>query len=118
MVRMNVAEPFALPLFLNRRNKALTGWIVALGATIVYLVSNHVHLFTPRSLPMWALDEAIPFWPQTVWIYLSEYAVIFILFMMSKDDTNANKFLYAFASLQVVCGIIFVLWPTTYPRDL
>ncbi len=115
---MNVAEPFALPLFLNKRNKALTGWIVALGATIVYLSSNHIHLFTPRPLPMWAIDEAIPFWPQTVWIYLGEYAAIFILFMMSDDDINANKFVYSFASLQVVCGAIFVLWPTTYPRDL
>jgi hypothetical protein len=102
MVWMNVAESFALPLFLNKRNKALSGWIVALGATVVYQLSNHIHIFTPSSLPMWAADEAIPFWPQTVWIYLSEYAAIFILYMMSDDDTNANKFLYSFATLQVL----------------
>lgn len=105
-----------LPLFLNKKNKALTGWIVALSATLFYLSSNHLHVFEPTSLPITAIEQAIPFVPLTVWIYVSEYWAIVLLYAMAKDDTNANRFVYAYTSLQVVSFVIFMLWPTTYPR--
>lgn len=106
----------ALPLFLNPQNKSLTGWIVALLATILYLSSNHIHVFEPTTLPITALDEAIPFVPHTVWIYVCEYGAIVLLYARARDVVNANRFVYAFVALQVVSLCIFMLWPTTYPR--
>lgn len=111
-----MSNAWALPLFLNTQNKALTGWIVALLATVLYLSSNHVHVFEPTSLPMTSLDQAIPFVPHTIWIYVSEYAAIVFLYAMSRDEVNANRFVYAFTALQLVSLCIFMLWPTTYPR--
>jgi membrane-associated phospholipid phosphatase len=116
MVRMNAVESLTLPLFVNKRNKAMVGWIIAMFASLIYQLSNHIHFFAPTSLPLLALDRAIPFVPQTVWIYVGEYVAIVALYMMSNDDRNVNKFVYAFTALQVAHFLIFMMWPTTYPR--
>jgi membrane-associated phospholipid phosphatase len=113
---VGMSDAWALPLFLNKQNKAWTCGLVALLATVLYLFSNHVHVFEPVTLPVTALDTAIPFVPHTVWIYISEYWAIVLLFALSRDLVNANRFAYAFAALQVVCASMFMLWPTTYPR--
>src|SRR5262249_48360591 len=36
---------------------------------------------------------------------------------LCRDTLNLNKYLYSFISLQAVSVLIFMLWPTTYPRD-
>ena len=86
-------------------------------AGILYLTSNHIHLFPPRLLPMSPLDHAVPFMPWTVWIYTSEYLFFAAVYVTCRDLVNLNKYLYSFIVLQSVSVAIFWLWPTTYPRD-
>src|ERR1700751_2150949 len=109
---------FALPLFLNRRNKYFYSllWVV-IGASL-YLGSNHYPIYTPKMLPMTQWDQAIPFVPWTVWIYSSEFFLFFAVYIFSRDLANANKYLYSFLALQISSVTIFMLWPTTYPREL
>jgi membrane-associated phospholipid phosphatase len=82
------------------------------------MVSNHNPVFTPQLLPMTAWDKAIPFLPYTYWIYTSELFLFFSVYIVCKDLINANKYLYSFLALQIASVLIFVLWPTTYPREL
>jgi membrane-associated phospholipid phosphatase len=109
---------FTLPIFLKPQNKYFFSVLwVFIGASL-YLTTNHYPIFPAQMLPMTALDRAIPFIPQTVWIYSSEMFLFFSVYILSKDLVNANKYLYSFLALQIVSVTVFFLWPTTYPRDL
>ncbi len=107
----------SLPLILNRENKIFIGVAWFIIAASLYLSSNHVHFFDPHFLPMSWMDSGIPFIPQTVWIYLSEYVFFYSIYLICKDIVNLNRYIYSFMALQLVSVLIFWLWPTTYPRD-
>jgi membrane-associated phospholipid phosphatase len=108
----------ALPLFINRENKYPIGLFLFTIATAIYLTTNHFHLFPPQYLPMTWVDLAVPFLPNTVWIYMSEYYYFAVIYVLCKDMVNLNKYFYSFLSLQFISCVIFWAWPTTFPRDL
>lgn len=107
----------ALPVFLTEQNKVVVGLLLFAVAAIWYLMVNHYQLFAPQLLPMLWIDKAVPFLPNTVWIYTSEYLLFPIIYLICKDLLNINKYVYSFLALQLVSCIIFWLYPTTYPRD-
>jgi membrane-associated phospholipid phosphatase len=124
--RMNTSNPasrpvmvneWALPLFLTRENKYPAAILTFSIAIVLYLLSNHFHLFTPQLLSMSWIDDAVPFLPNSLWLYLSEYVFFIAVFALCKDMANANKYLYSFLALQIVSVAIFLVWPTTFPRD-
>ena len=86
-------------------------------AIALYLLANHFHLSSPQLLPMSWVDERVPFLPNTVWIYISEYIFFTVVYLVSRDMANLNKYLYSFLTLQIVSVLIFWAWPTTFPRD-
>jgi len=108
----------SFPLFLNRKNKIWVGLLWSFVASVLYLTSNHNPIFEPKFLNMWWIDSATPFIPQTIWIYASEIPFFLTVYFLSKNLENTNKYLYAFFFLQLVSVAIFVIYPTTYPRDL
>ncbi len=108
----------SLPLFLTQKNKIWVGTIWTIVASILYLVSNHYPFFPPRQLPMTWIDERVPFIPETIFLYLSEYPLFFSVYLLARDMKNLNKYLYSFLFIQIFSVVIFMLWPTTYPRDL
>ncbi|MEO5970291.1 MAG: phosphatase PAP2 family protein [Bdellovibrionia bacterium] len=114
----SVSKTFALPIFVNKENKNPV--VLAFGsiAFLLYILSNHFHWFTPQLLPMSWLDNAVPFIPLTVWIYISEYLFFVAVVLTCKDMINLNKYIYSIMGLQTVSVLIFTIWPTTYPRDL
>ncbi len=107
---------FALPLFITAKNKTLVGIIAFIFATIIYLSSNHFLFFAPHYLPLTKLDRTIPFIPATIWLYLTEYFLFISTYLLCKDLTNLNKYLYSMMAIQIVSVIIFICWPTIYPR--
>ncbi|MGK5084923.1 phosphatase PAP2 family protein [Bdellovibrionota bacterium FG-1] len=112
------SEVRALPLFVSRGNKWPAGVVMYGMAAAVYLLCNHFHLFPPQELTRSWLDLTIPFFPQSIWIYTSEYLFFASLYYCAKDILNLNKYLYSFLCLQFMSCMIFLLWPTTYPRHL
>jgi hypothetical protein len=108
---------WALPLFLTERWKYLAGALMFVFAAILYLASNHLHFYPPQMLPMSWIDHAVPFLPNTVWIYVSEYVFFITVYVTCRDMVNLNRYLYSFVVLQIVSCLIFWAWPTTYPRD-
>lgn len=112
------AAPFSLPLWITKETKLICGLIAFGFAALIYMAANHFPIFPPQLLQMTWLDNVIPFVPSTVWIYTSEYVFFAVVFLMSRDMKNVNKYLYSFLALQTTSVAIFYLWPTTYPRDL
>lgn len=111
------ARGFSLPLFVSIENKYTVGFILFVYAAAIYLTSNHFHFFPPQLLPMSWVDLTVPFIPETVWIYISEYLFFATVYICCKDMVNCNKYIYSFLALQTVSVLIFWIWPTTYPRD-
>jgi membrane-associated phospholipid phosphatase len=108
----------SLPLVINDGNKIAYGLILAAVTAFLYLTSNHIHLFEPHYLPMTWVDRTVPFIPETVWIYTSEYYLFVVVYLTLKNRENINRYVYAFLFQQVISIAIFWLWPTTYPREL
>lgn len=109
---------WSLPIFMTKENKSVMGVWLAFANLFLYLFSNHFHFFTPQLLPLSTWDNQIPFVPHTVWIYMSEYVFFIVVYITCKDLMNLNKYFYSFLFLQIISVIIFLAWPTTYPRDL
>lgn len=107
----------SLPTFITQKNKVLAGVILSVISVALYLLSNHYPIFKPRMLPMTWIDERVPFVPQTIFIYLSEYFLFGFVYFFAKDMKNLNKYIYSFLFLQTFSVIVFLLFPTTYPRD-
>lgn len=87
-------------------------------AYLLYFVTNHHPYFTPKELPMSWIDEAVPFVPWTVLIYVSEYFYFTFVYMLCRNHRVLNQYLYAFFCTQLFSCAIFFFFPTTYPRDL
>jgi len=86
--------------------------------TGLYLATNHFPITTPHRLPLHWIDKAIPFSPVTVWIYISEWIFLPIAYLRCRDLVGLNKYFYSYLALQLACMVIFVIWPTAYPREL
>ncbi|MCC6335792.1 MAG: inositol phosphorylceramide synthase [Myxococcales bacterium] len=98
------------------RQVLLAGVFTGLHA-VVYMVGNHLPLGTPRLLPMTALDEAVPFLPATVFVYLSDYALAFVAFLSLQRRESVHRFLWVFMTCVAVAGVIHWVYPTAYPRE-
>jgi len=82
---------------------------------IGYILTNQFHLFTPHSLPMTGLDEAIPFLPWTIAPYL---ILVLGMYLFAFID-NEDDFISALVALTIaVCinYLTYIIYPTTYPR--
>lgn len=107
---------WTLPLFLTKEARLGWGILLYVWVIFVYLTTNHYHWYEPRPLPFTWVDIHAPFYPTTVWIYLSEYPLFAITYFLIKDMKRLNRFFYAMAAMQLVNGLIFTFFPTTYPR--
>jgi membrane-associated phospholipid phosphatase len=106
-----------LPQVVTVKNKPWVGAIGAIIAALMYIGSNRFHLFEPQLLTYTSLDQAIPFVPWTFWIYASEYLFFFAIYLSLKSEHTMNRYIYSFFTLQTVSVLIFIFWPTTFPRD-
>lgn len=107
-----------LPLFIKASNQKVMGLLLAVLACLLYLPSNHFHLFPPQLLPLTAWDRSIPFVPEAVWVYISEYAFFVLAYLACRKPLSWNQYFYSFLFLQTLSVFIFIFWPTTYPRHL
>ncbi len=86
-------------------------------AAPLYLVPNHYPVFSPVELPLTPIDTTLPFIPETIWIYLSEYLLLISAFVSSKRPEALNRYVKSTLLVLFVSAFIFTVFPTTYPRD-
>lgn len=102
----------------RRRDISLT----ALGATlmhgVVYFLANHYPIGTPRQLELTTLDLAVPFWPWTVFLYLSDYLLIFVAFQGCRTRASADRFLVTELVVIGVATLTHWAFPVAFPREL
>lgn len=85
---------------------------------VVYLSANHHPRVLPRLLPLSGLDRAVPFLPQTLWIYLSDYFLLLGTYFVIRDERKAIRFLVAYSCLGAIAALVHWGIPVRYPREL
>lgn len=107
-----------IPSFIRSGNKLPMGFVMWFVAAFMYLTTNHFPLSEPQLLDMTWVDRNVPFLPRSVWIYTSEYLYFGLAYACIRSSENLSRYFCSFLSLQAVSVLIFMLWPTTYPREL
>ncbi|MEX2212967.1 MAG: phosphatase PAP2 family protein [Phycisphaeraceae bacterium] len=83
----------------------------------IYLGLQHVHAPEHyRTLPLWFVDRAIPFAPDWIWIYISQYIIIPLVPLVSWTREQVWRFVTALAIVSVIAFLIFLFFPVACPR--
>ncbi|VAW80815.1 hypothetical protein MNBD_GAMMA12-2400 [hydrothermal vent metagenome] len=82
---------------------------------IGYILTNQFHLFTLHTLPLTRLDQLIPFLPWTIAPYLILVLGMY-LFAFIDDENDFISALIALTIAVCINYMIYILYPTTYPR--
>lgn len=104
-----------MPLPRQLQLKLVLGVAAPLVHVLLYTAANQYPLFKATVLPLSRLDLAVPLIPETVWIYLSNYALVLFAFVLCRDTRR-----FAVAGFSVIVASVLVqwLWPVAYPREL
>lgn len=105
-----------LPILLGQNNKLWMGLLGGVLFLLGYSIPNHFHLFKPELLPLGEFERSIPLVPWTIFIYITDYALYGIAFLLLKKEENQNKYLWAFIGIVFFTAPTFTFFPTTYPR--
>ena len=96
------------------------GWLAVgvFGVMALYFFSSDITLGRQTHL-MTTLDAAIPFLPWTWWIYFPGYlaGLVFTVLIVRDDDILARAVL-AILLAQVLCTIIYMFFPSSFPRPV
>lgn len=99
--------------------KRLLMWLLTMLTILFFYGLGKLELWsTPRLLPLTAWDEAIPFIPWTVWLYGTVTWALLLAWLQVPDRRAAGRLFLTLSLSIVACGAVFVIFPTTFPRDL
>ncbi len=85
--------------------------------SVLYLFAGHVQLRVPVELPLTPVDEAVGFVDWTIFIYLSQLGIICSPYVLHDDYLSMNESLYAMLIATGLAFVVFMVFPTTLPRD-
>jgi len=106
-----------LPHLLTQKNKYIIGIAGLTFSTSLYSFTNQIQFFHAQNLPYGPVNKMIPFIPESIWIYLTHSILFISAYLYAKDIKNLNKYFYAFLTMQLITCGIFLIFPTTFPRE-
>lgn len=84
----------------------------------MYLLPQLVTLRPAVTLPLTAVDRAVPFWPLSGLVYFSMFPLLLASFLAIRTRARAMRFLAASIVAQAIAMLCFLCWPVRYPREL
>lgn len=90
--------------------------LYAAAYSVLYILPNLRPEFPPIYLPLLKIDLSTPFVPWTFIVYISAYAQALFVIVALKDIESFNAFCRRMFAGLFICGVFFLLMPTTYPR--
>jgi hypothetical protein len=92
-------------------------WVALWTGTLYlgYIATNRWQLVPAQELPLTAIDRAIPFLPWTIVGYLALIGLIYLPVLID-DRALFRRCLVAMAVGQLLNELVFLGWPTIYPR--
>jgi membrane-associated phospholipid phosphatase len=82
----------------------------------LYALTNWRTIMPDHQLPLSAVDRLTPLLPWTAWIYVSVYFLPILTCALAPRDEEVAPMAVAFAAMDTLCTVMFVLYPVAYPR--
>jgi len=89
---------------------------IAIVQIVIYLLINHNPLFPSRALPRIWIDDAVPFWPWTLWLYYSFIVGQIALACALRDRVIFRRALTAYGIAIISTFLVHLFWPTFIER--
>jgi hypothetical protein len=90
-------------------------WATALG---LYAQVNHLSFQRATPQVLNALDRALPFWPWTVWVYLSGLLYVGVCWYLAASVRCFHRQAWALLATVAVSCVPFLLFPARFPREV
>ncbi|MBI5247640.1 MAG: phosphatase PAP2 family protein [Elusimicrobia bacterium] len=97
------------------RRIALTAAVMT-AISAAYIIVNHIHLRAPVLLPLSFVDRAVAFSPWAMPVYLSHFIFLPIALLTARSESVFFRGLKAMAIATALACVVFVAYPTTFPR--
>lgn len=97
----------------NRAVMMLGGYLLF---CLLYLGAPLVAWQVPQTVPALWLDNVIPFLSWSVWIYLSQFALLFCAIWYAPNNATRTAAFYSMLLASALAAAIFVVFPTELPR--
>jgi hypothetical protein len=90
--------------------------VLTIAFCVGYFSVQRFPLFQSQTLPLTFLDRAIGFHPQTIYLYQSVYLLVPLFPFLAWTRQQLMQYALGFASLCLVCFLIFAFVPIAGPR--
>jgi hypothetical protein len=111
-------SPLTLPALIRRHRNPLAYVVLWAPYIALYQISNRWPLSPPFELPFSPIDEALPFLPALLPIYVAYIPYFFWTVYRSRNDAEVNRLFYG-THLQLALSLPFFLFlPVAMPRHL
>lgn len=105
-------------LFVRKQKQFLSYYLIWTPYILTYVLTNRFPVREPVQLPVTWLDEAIPFLPFMIPVYVSYLVYAFIVIARSREDHEVNEIFHITHVQLLTCLVFFLSFPVTFPRDL
>jgi membrane-associated phospholipid phosphatase len=116
---MLIRKPMKITLpVIDRRRKWIAAalWYAAFCA--IYTFTGRFHLRAPAAFALWPPDRLIPFIDWTIWIYASQYLLLYLCFLGVNSARAVSRLVYAISLASLLAFCVFLVYPTVFPRGL
>jgi membrane-associated phospholipid phosphatase len=103
---------------IDRRRKWIAAalWYAAFCA--LYTFTGRIHLRAPATFELWLPDRLIPFIDWTIWVYASQYLLLYGCFLGVNGARAVSRLFYAISLASLLAFCIFLIYPTEFPRSV
>jgi membrane-associated phospholipid phosphatase len=106
-----------LPLLVKDRATKWIFFLVGGAATLFLYPLTNRHLFIePQLLRFDAVDQIMPFWTWTIWLYVTEYIIFLCAYFGLRTKEDVTRYWYAYMAILLFSLVVFVVFPVTFPR--
>jgi hypothetical protein len=111
-----IAERFSVASIAKR----VALWLLSMAVILCFygLGKLGAHAFGATVLSLGPLDRAIPFVPWSVWLYGSITWVCLGAWLTVTSRAAGARLLATIIVAAITCSVVFVLFPTSFPREL
>jgi membrane-associated phospholipid phosphatase len=97
---------------INQKNKNKAFSIGCLLYCLLYAFSGRFHFYQPMHLNLSMLDKMVPFMPDSIWVYHSQFLLVFVAMLTCRDELRCTIVYYAILLAAGIAFVFFLLMPT------
>ena len=102
---------------IDRRRKWIAAALWYTAFCVIYTLTGQFHLRHPETLTLWMPDRLVPFVDWTIWIYASQYLLLYCCFLGVNGAHAVSRLVYAISLASLLAFCVFLVCPTELPRN-